>query len=105
MIKKNRSSSASQNGFLFLEGVIVVHHAIEQSVLNRYPDLFTKSQIHSLENLRGIPKDINSNFHLSKIRKEWYRFYNEHSNPTIKEVLKKVTEIDRKYGHLFIPSR
>ena len=86
-----------------LEGKVIVHHAIEQSVQNRYPDLFTKSQIHSLENLRGISKDINSNLHLSKIRKEWYRFYNENPNPTIEEILKKVTEIDKEYGYLFKP--
>lgn len=33
--------------------------------------------MHSLDNLRGIPKEINSDLHLSKIRKEWNKFYKE----------------------------
>ena len=34
-----------------LEGQVVVHHAVEQQVLTRY-NIFSKSEIHSLENLR-----------------------------------------------------
>ncbi|PZU07873.1 MAG: hypothetical protein DI622_17290, partial [Chryseobacterium sp.] len=47
-----------------LEGTVVVHHAVEQQVLKRYPGLVTESEMHSLENLRGIPKEINSDVHL-----------------------------------------
>jgi len=33
---------------------VVVHHAVERQVLaRRYPKLFTESELHSLENLRG----------------------------------------------------
>ncbi len=48
-----------------LEGKVVVHHAVEQQVLTRYPGVVSESQMHSIENLRGIPKNINSDIHLS----------------------------------------
>jgi len=37
-------------------------------MLKRHPNLFSLEEIHALENLRGIPKEINSELHLSKIR-------------------------------------
>ena len=58
-----------------LEGKVVVHHSIEQQVLKRYPGLFTKEEINAYEMLRGIPKEVNSDTHLSKIRVEWNNFY------------------------------
>ncbi|MEZ4911808.1 MAG: hypothetical protein R2774_13220 [Saprospiraceae bacterium] len=33
-----------------------VHHNVEQTVLDKYPGLFTYDEIHSLENFRGIPE-------------------------------------------------
>ncbi|WP_218039089.1 RHS repeat-associated core domain-containing protein, partial [Streptomyces morookaense] len=86
------------------KGKVVVHHAIEQQVLKRYPGLFTPDEIHSLENLRGIPKgDINSRIHLSEIRIKWNDFYNSHPNPTRQEVLDHVTHVDDTLGHWFDP--
>jgi hypothetical protein len=87
-----------------LEGDVVVHHAVEQQTLKRYPDVVTESEMHSLENLRGIPKDVNSDVHLSKIRKEWNRFYKQNANPTKQQLLDKATEIDQKFGSQFKPS-
>ncbi|MET9545879.1 RHS repeat-associated core domain-containing protein [Streptomyces sp. NPDC006627] len=87
-----------------LKGKVVVHHAIEQQVLKRYPNLFSADEIHSLENLRGIPKgDINSKVHLSAIRIEWNKFYNENPNPTRQEVLDQVSRVDDKLGNWFNP--
>ncbi|MFT4008829.1 MAG: hypothetical protein QM655_02185 [Nocardioidaceae bacterium] len=88
-----------------LKGEVVVHHAIEQSVLTRYPGKFTASEIHSLENLRGIPNELNSSLHLSDIRKAWDEFYKTHpaSSTTREDILNEATEIDRKFGHLFTP--
>lgn len=87
-----------------LEGKVVVHHAVEQQVLTRYPGVVNESEMHSLENLRGIPKEINSDVHLSAIRKEWNRFYRSTPNPTQQQLLDKATEIDIKYGSQFKPS-
>ncbi|WP_438314739.1 putative T7SS-secreted protein [Streptomyces sp. HUAS TT3] len=87
-----------------LEGKVVVHHAIEQQTLKRYPGLFKPEEIHSLENLRGIPKgDINSRIHLSEIRVSWNEFYNNHPNPTRQQVLDHVTKVDDMLGHWFSP--
>lgn len=86
-----------------LQGTVIVHHGVEQQVLDRYPGVITESELHSLENLRGIPKGTNSETHLSAIRREWNRFYEAHPTATKEELLEKATEIDEKYGHLFDP--
>ncbi|MBP2858497.1 hypothetical protein J8657_12880, partial [Dickeya oryzae] len=87
-----------------LQGKVIVHHAVEQQVLKRYPGLFSTSEMHSLPNLRGIPKEINSDVHLSKIRMEWNRFYKANASPSREDLLNKATEIDNMLGNLFNPS-
>jgi len=86
-----------------LKGDVVVPHAVEQQVLNRYPGVVSESEMHSIENLRGIPKEVNSEVHLSEIRKEWNQFYRENQMPTQQQLLEKATEIDMKYGSKFNP--
>ena len=88
-----------------LKGQVVVHHGVEQQVLTRAETkgLFTPEEIHAYDNLRGIPNEVNSDVHLSKIRKEWNRFYKENVNPTKKQLLEKRLEIDQKYGNQFNP--
>lgn len=90
-----------------LKGKVVVHHAVEQQVLKKWPGLFDKEFMHSLDNLRGIPKDINNTLHLSTIRKEWNKFYKKFDNagiiPTKQQVLDYANAIDKKFGHLFDP--
>ena len=85
------------------EGNVVVHHAVEQQVLTRNPGLVTSSEIHSLENLRGIPKSLNPDIHLSQIRKSWNRFYKQNPNPTKQQLLDHATKLDEQFGHLFDP--
>lgn len=86
---------------------MVVHHGVEQQVLTKYPGVLTEAEIHSLENLRGIPKAINSELHLSKIRKEWNSFYRQFDStgtvPTRQQLLDKATEIDNMFGTRFTP--
>ena len=88
-----------------LRGEVWVHHGVEQQVLTKpqTKGLFSYEEMHSLDNLRGIPKEINSDLHLSKIRKEWNKFYKEFPNPTKEQLLQKRLDIDKKYGHLFKP--
>lgn len=84
----------------------VVHHAIEQQILDKWPNLFSKAEINSIENLRGISPEINPQLHLSLIRLEWNDFYNRFPPnvvPTKQQVLDKATEIDNKFGYLFTP--
>ena len=85
------------------KGKVIVHHAVEQQVMKRYPSLISDSELHSLKNLRGIPKEINSKVHLSAIRKAWNKFYRENPNPTKKDLLDKATEIDDLFGNQFTP--
>jgi len=87
-----------------LEGQVVIHHAVEQQVLKRY-SIFSESQIHSLENLRGIPNELNNTVHLSEIRTAWNRFYRNNANPTKEMILEQATEIDKTYGNQFLPPR
>ncbi|AZA77808.1 RHS repeat-associated core domain-containing protein [Chryseobacterium joostei] len=86
-----------------LKGTVVVHHAVEQQVLKRYPGIVTESEMHSLDNLRGIPKTINSDVHLSQIRKIWNKFYKETPNPTKQDLLDQATLVDKKFGSQFTP--
>jgi hypothetical protein len=86
-----------------LEGKVVVHHAVEQQVANRYPGLVSPAELHSYENLRGIPKTVNATLHQSEIRKAWNRFYREHPQPTKDDLLDQATRIDDLHGHEFDP--
>ena len=86
-----------------LLGRVVVHHAVEQQVLTRYPGVVAEAELHSLENLRGIPKDVNAQAHLSQIRREWNQFYRQTPNPSQQQLLQKAAEIDFEYGARFLP--
>jgi len=59
--------------------------------------------MHSLENLRGIPNEINSDVHLSQIRRAWNQFYRETPNPSKERLLQKASEIDKLFGSQFKP--
>jgi hypothetical protein len=103
-----RAASADYRATFFaanpeLEGQVVVHHAVPQRTLKLYPSEVTVPEIHSLENLRGIPNSINSEVHLSQIAKEWNQFYKANPNATQAQLLQKATEIDAKYGPQFRP--
>jgi hypothetical protein len=86
-----------------LRGEVVVHHAVEQQVLKRYPGLITESELHSIENLRGIAKELNPDLHLRKIRELWDDFYETVPHPSKQELLDFATRIDDEFGQLWIP--
>jgi hypothetical protein len=88
-----------------LEGDVEVHHAVEQQTLKRYPGIVSEVEMHSIENLRGIPKEISSDLHQSQIRREWNQFYRQNPNASKQQLLQKATEIDAKYGSQFKPPR
>ena len=91
-----------------LKGKVFVHHAVEQKILTKFPGVVTEGEMHSLENLRGIPLDINTDVHLSQIRVEWNRFYDPFiktdTAPTKAQLLQKATEIDSIFGSKFMPA-
>jgi hypothetical protein len=85
-------------------GRVWVHHAVEwKNIQKRYPGLFTLDELHSLENLRGIPIGANNRLHLSTIRTEWNSFYRANPATTRQQVLDFATRIDDTYGHRFLP--
>jgi hypothetical protein len=86
-----------------LRGQVVVHHAVERQAIRRYPGIVSQSEMHSLENLRGIPNGINGRVHLSQIRREWNQFYAANPTATQRQLLDFATKIDDKFGHLFLP--
>ena len=88
-----------------LRGKVNVHRAIEHQVLEMYPGLFTEAEIFALDNLRGIPNELNSDLHLSQIRKGWNRFYDANPEATREDILNKVVDIDQMFGHQFLPAR
>jgi hypothetical protein len=85
------------------KGKVWVHHAVEQWVIKLYPGVVTLAEMHLLENLRGIPIDINPEIHLRKIRKIWDGWYLDNLNPTKEQLLEQATKIDQQFGALFYP--
>ncbi|MFB9904393.1 hypothetical protein [Allokutzneria oryzae] len=90
------------------ESLVVVHHAVEQQVLKHFPGVVAREEMHSLENLRGIPKGSTNNLvHLSAIRKAWNRFYkpfrDNNTVPSKQQLLDFATMIDDQYGTSFNP--
>ena len=81
----------------------IVHHAIEQQVLREYPGLFTREQLDSAANLRGIPMGLNNDLHLSLLRREWDSFYTTVQNPTASDFRRFARYLDKKYGQNFNP--
>ena len=86
----------------YLKGKIFVHHAVEQALVKR-TKLFTESELHSIENLRGIPIEKNNQLHLRILRIEWDNFYRTNLKASREEILDFASYIDLKYGHLFLP--
>lgn len=79
-----------------------VHHALPQAVQNKYPYFnVTNDQMHSLENLRGIPND--GSLDHTAITNYWLGFYYTNPNASFQEVMDFVKFIDDEFGHLFVP--
>ena len=86
-----------------------IHHAIPRAVFeSKYPTLITEEQLHSLENLRGIPYNATmpngSKLH-THITNLWNNFYNTHPQATtnLQNIIDFVKTIDDQFGNRFIP--
>jgi hypothetical protein len=91
-----------------------VHHAIELQVQDRFPGAFTEPELDSLENMRGVPPELEGKMqlHQSKIREVWNRHYREIEADVAQKGLKPgtagyrdlvrraVTEHSREIDHL-----
>ena len=100
----------------------VIHHSIERQVLKLFPDAFNESEILSDGlALRGIPKALNSDIHLSQIRKIWDETYDaindtlydnatewgvsQQKNYIRKTIFSTKSLIDKNYGEYFIENK
>jgi len=88
-----------------LRGQVVVHHAVEQQVLKRYPGVFSREELSSRGASRGIPVEDNPATHLSAIRRSWNGFYKTNPSATREDILNHATRVDRQFGGGFRPPR
>jgi|GEM_PF-2856842 len=80
-----------------------VHHAIPQKVYDNYDGIITRQQLHSLENLRGIPKNLPApDFH-DEITDRWRIWFNNNADFDLDDALGFAKTIDDEFGHRFIP--
>jgi hypothetical protein len=85
-----------------------VHHAVPQQVQTLWPGLVSDAELHSLENLRGIPRGPDGfALHQGEINTKWNDFLSSYvesgRTPTRDELLSYALAIDNKYGMDFIP--
>ncbi len=97
------SSDIPDNVFNNME----VHHAVPQAVLTKYPSLgIQNGHMHSVENLRGIPKDAltasGAKVHTT-VTNLWTTWYAQNPNATLANIQDYANFIDNLYGHQFIP--
>ncbi|MCC7530742.1 MAG: hypothetical protein IT342_19620 [Candidatus Melainabacteria bacterium] len=83
---------------------ITVHHAIPKWFLKRHSGLFTAKEVNDVDSLRGIYKLANDELHNDKIHNAWERFDRANPKPSRQAVLNKVEELDKQFGHLFVPT-
>ena len=87
-----------------LRGKVVVHHAVPQAIQRRFQNLISNLEIHSIENLRGIPKNENGWMHLSMINTAWNGFLRDASTATTRQdILDYATKVDDMLGAMFLP--
>jgi hypothetical protein len=88
-----------------LRGQVVVHHAIELQALDKYPGLFTAAELNALGMLRGVPNELNNQFHNSALRIEWNQFYKDYppGSATRDQILQFSRDLDARYGQFFVP--
>lgn len=84
---------------------VMVNHEIETEVLSRYPGALKAAEVHGLENLCGIPRELNKPLHLIEMRRFWDHFYKIHLTATKEELLRAREELRRKFGSQFLPPK
>lgn len=91
-------------GLIPIADRLYVHHAVPKWVLKEHPGLFTAKEINDVLYLRGIYEGVNNTLHQRVIHGEWREFTKQYPNPSRREILAKVREIDKLYGHQFAPT-
>ncbi|RTL42361.1 MAG: hypothetical protein EKK48_10225 [Candidatus Melainabacteria bacterium] len=102
-----------------LRGKALLTHSIPTSILERYPDAFTPTEIFSADNLKAIDKNLidpalaelssyNHFTHYIKDErlinryKDWVIFQENHPSATRDEIKAEETRLNNKYADLFL---
>jgi hypothetical protein len=82
-----------------------VHHALPQTLLDKFPGMFKAKEIHSLKYLSGIPKTaVEDGKPVHKlITQSWNAFLKKNESPTRAQVLEHLRSLDEEYGRYFVP--
>jgi hypothetical protein len=82
-----------------------VHHALPQTLLDKFPGMFKAKEIHSLKYLSGIPKTaVEDGKPVHKlITQSWNTFLKKNESPTRAQVLEHLRSLDEEYGRYFVP--
>ncbi len=82
-----------------------VHHALPQSLRDKYPGLFKAKEVHSLKYLSGIPKTAikdGESVH-DLVTDSWEQFKKINTTATRQQVLEHMRKLDEEYGQFFVP--
>lgn len=84
---------------------IAIHHALPQSIRDRYPGLFKAKEVHSLKYLSGIPKTAEKDGESvhDLITQSWEQFKKKNATATRQQVIEHMRKLDEEYGRYFVP--
>jgi len=84
---------------------LVIHHALPQSLRDKYPGLFKAREIHSEKYLSGIPRTakVNGEWVHKLITDSWEKFKYENPTATRQQIMQHMHELDEEYGRYFVP--
>jgi hypothetical protein len=84
---------------------LAIHHALPQSLRDKYPGLFKAKEVHSEKYLSGIPRTAthNGKWVHDLITSSWEKFKYENATATRQQVMEHMHKLDEEYGRYFIP--
>lgn len=84
---------------------LAIHHALPQSLRDKYPGLFKARQVHSDKYLSGIPRTakVDGEWVHDIITNSWEKFKKENATATRQQILEHMHKLDEEYGRYFVP--
>ncbi len=84
---------------------LAVHHALPQSLRDKYPGLFKAKEVHALKYPSGIPETaiIDGESVHKLITDSWEQFKKKNTTATRQQVLEHMRKLDEEYGRFFVP--
>jgi hypothetical protein len=83
-----------------------VHHAVELQALDRYPGVFSASELNDFRNMRGIATELaeRRQLHNSKVREVWDRHYRQLDQNIAERGLRPGTQAYNDYVRRYVES-